>query len=111
MAYDEQLAERVRDSLAHLGDVTEKRMFGGLAFLVGGAMAVTSSGEGGLMVRVGKERTEQLLDLPGVEAVVMRDRPMRGWVRVDTTELADDADLERWVATGVRAARAAQGAT
>ena len=111
MAYDEQLAERVRDSLAHLDDVTEKKMFGGLAFLVGGAMAVTSSGQDGLMVRVRKERTEQLLDLPGVEPVVMRDRPMRVWVRVDAALVAADDDLEHWVATGVESAQGSHGPT
>jgi hypothetical protein len=109
MAYDPELADRIRDCLADREDVTEKAMFGGLAFLVAGSMAVTASGQGGLMVRVAPEDTESLLELPGVEEVVMRGRSMRGWVRVATDQVAREADLEAWVHRGVTAAARAAG--
>ncbi len=109
MAYDPELAERVRDCLAHLEDVTEKKMFGGLGFMVGGSMAVAAGSKGQLMVRVLKDETAAALELPGTSEVVMRGRPMRGWVDVDTSAL-DEAALDGWVARGVDAARRAAAA-
>lgn len=106
MAYDTGLADRVRDLIAAEPDLTEKRMFGGLAFLVGGTMAVTASGKGGLLVRVDPARTEALAAEPHVEPFEMRGRPMSGWLHVRTEAVTADDDLERWVGTGVAAARA-----
>ena len=105
MAYDEELAERVRELLTR-EPVTEKRMFGGLAFLLGGHMAVAASGQGGLMVRVDPADNEPLLAEPGAEELTMGGRgPMTGWLRVDGDVLADDAALRAWVDRGVTYAR------
>src|SRR5213082_918413 len=82
MAYDEDLAHRIRELIAGEAGVTEKKMFGGLAFLVGGNMSVAASGQGGLMVRVDPEHTDDLVDEPHAEPLVMRGRPMQGWLRV-----------------------------
>jgi TfoX/Sxy family transcriptional regulator of competence genes len=101
MAYDEVLAERVRGML---GDqpVTERRMFGGLAFLVGGNMSVAVSGQGGLLVRVPPDETDELLAEPGAEEFDMGRRgPMRGWLRVTADAVADDDILHVWVQRGV----------
>lgn len=100
MAYDEVLAERVRGML---GDrpVTEMKMFGGLAFLVGGHMSVAVSGQGGLMLRVPPEETAGLLGEPGAGEMVMRGRSMDGWLRVTGDVLGDDAVLQTWVDRGV----------
>jgi TfoX N-terminal domain len=107
MAFDEKLAGRIRTLLADERDVTEKRMFGGLAFLIGGNMAVVARGRGGLMVRVDPDDTDSILAEPGVAAAEMRGRPMRGWVTVADVGYAKSADLRRWVGRGVAAARAA----
>jgi hypothetical protein len=101
MAYDEELADRVRTTLGDHAGVVEKRMFGGLAFLVGGHMAVAASGQGGLMVRCDPDRTAELLEEPGVTTFEMRGRGMKGWLRVDTAAVADDAVLDHWVDAGV----------
>jgi TfoX/Sxy family transcriptional regulator of competence genes len=105
MAYDEQLAARVRDQLA--GEpVVEKRMFGGLAFLLGGHMSVSASGQGGLLVRVAPADSDALLEEPGAALMQMGSRPpMAGWIRVSPEVLDDDAVLERWVERGVAYAR------
>ena len=104
-ASDEDLAERIRALLAGDRDVTERRMFGGLAFLVGGHLAVAASGQGGLMVRVDPERDEELLAGAHVTRVVMRGRPLRGWLRVDTEAVRTPGQLEPWVQRGVAYAR------
>ncbi|GAB3656271.1 TfoX/Sxy family protein [Nocardioides korecus] len=110
MAYDEVLAERVRALLP--GQVREgeepgeRRMFGGLAFLVGGRMAVAVSGQGGLMVRAEPGTAEELLARDGVARVEMRDRPVRGWVLVAPDLLTTDAGLHQWVGVGLDAVRA-----
>ncbi|MEJ5946114.1 TfoX/Sxy family protein [Pseudokineococcus basanitobsidens] len=114
MAYDEQLADRVRAVLDDEPDVDERRMFGGLALLLGGRMAVAVTGRGGLMVRVGPagvgpDAAEELLDRPGVEPVVMPGRPTRGWVHVRAERLGDDAALEEWVRRGADEARRGAG--
>ena len=106
MAYDPELAERVRDCLAHVEDVTEKKMFGGLGFMVDGSMAVAAGSRGQLMVRVRTDETALALEQPGTSEVVMRGRPMRGWVDVATAALDDD-ELDAWVTRGVDAARLA----
>ncbi|MHC1559799.1 TfoX/Sxy family protein [Actinomycetospora sp. C-140] len=100
MAYDEELAERLRERLDGQRDVAEKRMFGGLAFLLGGHMTVCASSRGGLMVRVDPARAETLLDPPGVDNMIMRGRPMAGWLYVDRERL-DGAALDGWVDEGV----------
>jgi TfoX/Sxy family transcriptional regulator of competence genes len=104
MTYDEELAWRVREQVADL-DVTERAMFGGLAFLLGGHMSVAVSGRGGLMVRVG-ERNDQALREPHTEQVAMRGRPMTGWIRVAPEGLVTDEELGSWVQRGVATASA-----
>lgn len=106
MAYDEELAHRVRAALGPEPGLTEKRMFGGLGFMVDGHMAVAASGQGGLMVRVDPAASEELVDHVHVERVVMRGREMDGWLRVATEAVDADAALQDWVARGVAAARA-----
>ena len=106
MAYDEQLAGRVREAVEGEPGLTEKRMFGGLAFLVHGNMAVAASGQGGLMVRADPAESDALTARPGVERVVMRGRPMDGWLRVGAATLSADAELRRWIDVGLAAARA-----
>jgi len=101
MAYDEDLANRVRELIANETGVTEKRMFGGLAFLIGGHMSVSVSGQGGLLLRCDPAETEVLLSKPHAHAFEMRGRVMDGWLRVDAEGLATKRQLERWVARGV----------
>src|SRR4051794_40489183 len=101
MAYDEDLANRIRELIAADLDVSEKRMFGGLAFLVGGHMSVTASREGGLMVRVDPDATDALLAKPHTRPFEMRGRPLDGWLRVDAEGLKTKPQLERWVERGV----------
>jgi TfoX/Sxy family transcriptional regulator of competence genes len=105
MAYDEALAERIRSLLDGQGDVTEKRMFGGLAFLVGGNMSVSASGQGGLLLRCDPEDTDALVTQPHVGRFQMRGREMDGWLRVDADAVETPNQLERWVAVGVDYAR------
>ena len=105
MAYDEALADRIRGLLADEADVTERRMFGGLAFLVAGNMAVTASGRGGAMVRVGPEAFDELVATTGAEPEVMKGKPMRGWVRVDGEDVRTKRQLSTWVRRGVDYAR------
>lgn len=99
MAYNESLAERVRLNLASEA-VTEKKMFGGLSFLIGGNMTVGIVGDD-LLVRGPKEAHEQLLALPGVREMDFTGRPMKGWVFVAPSITADDLQLRDWVARGV----------
>jgi TfoX/Sxy family transcriptional regulator of competence genes len=105
LAYEEDLANRIRELLAGDDDVTEKRMFGGLAFLAGGNMAVAASGQGGLMVRVDPEATEALVAEPHARPLEMRGREMAGWLRVDTEGVRANGELEPWVTRGVAYAR------
>ena len=105
MAYDEALAERIRDLLAGESGVTEKRMFGGLAFLVDGKMAVGASGQGGLMVRVDPSEGEALVGSTSAEPMVMRGRPMHGWLRVASDAVSRKRELATWVRRGVATAR------
>ena len=105
MAYDEDLATRIRELLAGEPGVTETRMFGGLAFLVGGNMSVAASGQGGLMVRVDPEHTDALLAKPHARPFEMRGRPMQGWLRVDAEGVRTKRQLEPWVRRGVAYAR------
>jgi TfoX/Sxy family transcriptional regulator of competence genes len=105
MAYDEDLAERIRGLLGDVA-VIEKKMFGGLAFLVGGNMSVAASGQGVLLVRHDPADTEELLAEPGAAEFGMGRRgPMKGWLRVDDSVLGDDMTLGAWVERGVTYAR------
>src|SRR5207248_11472092 len=97
----EALAERIRPLLAGRDDVVEKRMFGGVAFLVNGNMSVSASGNGGLMLRCEPAETSTLTKSPGVSRVVMRGREMDGWIRVEAAEVRDRAALAHWVQVGV----------
>jgi len=105
MAYDEELANRIRELIAGEAGVTEKRMFGGLAFLIGGNMSVAASGQGGLMVRVDPDETDTLLEQPHAHPFVMRGREMRGWLRVDDEGVRTKRQLEPWVKRGIAYAR------
>ena len=105
MAYDEDLANRIRELVAGEPGVTEKRMFGGLAFLVGGNVSVAASGQGGLMVRVAQEDTDALLAKPHARPFEMRGREMRGWLRVDREGVRTKRQLAPWVKRGVTYAR------
>ena len=105
MAYDEDLANRIRESLATEDGVVEKKMFGGLAFLIGGHMSVAASGQGGLMARVAPEETEALLAQEHVQPFEMRGRQMEGWLRVEDAGIATQDQLDPWVRRGVAYAR------
>jgi TfoX/Sxy family transcriptional regulator of competence genes len=105
MAYDEDLANRIRELVAGEPCVTERRMFGGLAFLVGGNMSVAASGQGGLMVRVAPEDTDALLTKPHARPFEMRGREMRGWLRVDREGVRTKRQLAPWVKRSVTYAR------
>jgi TfoX/Sxy family transcriptional regulator of competence genes len=105
MAYDEDLANRIRELVSLEPGLTEKQMFGGLAFLIGGNMAVSASGQGGLLLRVDPAETDALLDRPHAQPFEMRGRVMQGWLRVDAEGLRTKRELERWVARGVAYAR------
>lgn len=101
MAYDEDLANRIRELLADQDGVSEMTMFGGLAFLLGGNMAVAASGQGGLLVRVDPVQGEELISSARASPMVMRGREMSGWLRVDAQEVRSKRQLEAWVRRGV----------
>ncbi len=105
MAYDEDLANRIRELILSEPGVTEKKMFGGLAFLINGNMSVSASGQGGLLLRVDPEETDALIGKPHAEPFAMRGREMQGWLRVTPDGLRTKRQLERWVARGVGYAR------
>jgi hypothetical protein len=105
MGYDTELANRVRELVANERGLTEKRMFGGLAFLIGGHMAVAASGQGGLLVRVDPAATGSLVVEPQVRRFEMRGREMDGWLRVDPGAVKSDKELRTWVRRGVAYAR------
>jgi TfoX/Sxy family transcriptional regulator of competence genes len=105
MAFDEELAERIRVLLGTEPALTEKRMFGGLAFLINGHMSVAASGQGGLLVRVDPDESDALIAGSSAEPMVMRDRPMTGWLRVPEAGVRAESELERWVRIGVAYAR------
>jgi TfoX/Sxy family transcriptional regulator of competence genes len=105
MAYDEELANRIRELVGGEGDVTEQKMFGGLAFLIGGNMAVAASGQGGLMLRCDPAETDKLVTKPHARPMVMRGREMDGWLRVDDEGVRTKRQLEPWVKRGVAYAR------
>ncbi len=104
MAYDEELANRIREVVAGEAGVTEKRMFGGLGFLVNGNLATSASGRGGMLLRVDPAETDTLVAGPHVERAVMGGREMDGWLRVDVAALPDD-EVDGWIARGLAYAR------
>ena len=105
MAYDEDLANRIRELIGAAPDLTEKQMFGGLAFLIGGNMAISASGQGGVLVRVDPAKSDSLVASSKAETAVMRGRPMPGWLRVASEDVATKRQLSRWVDLGVAYAR------
>ncbi len=105
VGYDVELAERVRAVVRDEPDLTEKRMFGGLAFLIQGNMAVSASSQGGLLLRVDPAETDALVEDPAARRFVMRGREMDGWLRVDAAGLSTDRQLRQWVTRGVEYAR------
>lgn len=105
MAYDEDLADRIRELVGGQPGVTEQKMFGGLAFLIGGNMAVSASGQGGLLLRADPARTDELTASGEASIAVMRGRPMDGWLRVPADGVQSDDQLARWVEIGTAYAR------
>ncbi len=105
MAYDEDLAGRIRDLVSSEAGLAEKKMFGGLAFLVGGNMAVAASGQGGLLVRVDPAESDRLVAESKARPMEMRGREMAGWLRVDSDDVRAPEALQTWVDLGVAYAR------
>ena len=105
VAYDEKLADRIRELLSNETDVTEKKMFGGLAFLVGGNMAVAASGQGGVLVRADPTESDTLVAETNASPMEMRGRMMKGWLRVDAEGVRTKRELARWVKLGAAYAR------
>jgi TfoX/Sxy family transcriptional regulator of competence genes len=104
MPYDEQLAERLRVLVADEDGLSEQRMFGGLAFLINGNMAVAASGQGGLLVRVDPAESQRLVQTTAAEEMVMRGRSMKGWLRLDSADV-EGSELDAWVERGLAFAR------
>jgi TfoX/Sxy family transcriptional regulator of competence genes len=106
MAYDEDLADRIRELVAEENDLTEQKMFGGLGFLIGGNMAVAASGQGGILVRVDPAASAKLVSTTKAQPMVMRrGRVMKGWLRVDPEHVREKRQLAAWVKRGVTYAR------
>ena len=105
MAYDEELANRIRELVSAEPGLTEKRMFGGLAFLINGNMSVSASGQGGLLLRVDPAVTDALVSKPHARRFEMRGRAMDGWLRIDAEGVKTKRQLETWVKRGVAYAR------
>jgi TfoX/Sxy family transcriptional regulator of competence genes len=105
VAYDKELAERIRELVADESSVTEQRMFGGLAFLIKGNMAVAASGQGGILVRVDPEQSDKLVGTTNARPMEMRGREMRGWLRVDAGDVRTKRQLAKWVELGTGYAR------
>ena len=105
MAYDEDLAERMRQLTAGESGLTEKKMFGGLAFLINGNMAVAASDQGGILVRADPEESDRLVEETDAELMVMRGKAMSGWLRVNAEHLGTKRELATWVTLGTTYAR------
>jgi TfoX/Sxy family transcriptional regulator of competence genes len=105
VAYDEDLANRIRELVAGEKRLTEQKMFGGLAFLIGGNMAVAASGQGGILVRVDPAESDTLVATTKAHPMVMRGRAMAGWLRVDAEHVREKRQLARWVERGAGYAR------
>ena len=105
MAYDEELADRIRELIGDEPDLTEKKMFGGLAFLIGGNMAIGASGQGGILVRVDPAQSDELVATTTARLMEMRGRQMQGWLRVDAEDVRTKRELAKWVGLGTAHAR------
>jgi TfoX/Sxy family transcriptional regulator of competence genes len=105
VSYDEDLANRIRALLGTEPALTEKKMFGGLAFLIGGNMAVVASHHGGAMLRIDPDDSERLVATGAASVVIMRGRPMKGWLYVEPEDVRTTRQLARWVKLGATAAR------
>ncbi len=105
MAYDEELADRIRELVAGEANLTEQKMFGGLAFLIGGNMAVAASGPGGVRVRVDPAESDSLVASTNARPMEMRGREMAGWLRVGPEDVRTEGELARWVKLGTTFAR------
>jgi TfoX/Sxy family transcriptional regulator of competence genes len=105
MAYDEELAARIRELVAGEPGLTEQKMFGGLAFLIGGNMAVAASGQGGLLVRADPAESDTLVATTNARLMEMRGREMRGWLRVDAEDVRGKSELAKWAKLGTTYAR------
>ena len=108
MAYDERTAARVREVLSGRRDVVEKKLMGGLCFMVGGSMCCSVSGRGGLLVRVGRDAYEHMVNEPHAQSVAMRGRTMTGFIRVSPDGYRTGATLKAWIERGIAAANAAK---
>ena len=106
MAYDERLAERIRELVGDEPGVTEKKMFGGLAFLVDGNMAIAASGQGGVLVRADPDQSDKLVATTKAEPMEMRGRSMKGWLRVADEDVRTKPQLRKWAELGTAYARA-----
>ncbi len=105
MAYDEELADRIRELVGSEPDLSEQKMFGGLAFLIGGNMAIAASGQGGVLVRVGSGQSDTLVETTKARLMEMRGRQMQGWLRVDPENVRTKRQLAKWVELGTSYAR------
>ena len=105
MAYDEELADRIRELVVGESGLTEQKMFGGLAFLIGGNMAVAASGQGGILVRVEPGQSDLLVATTNARLMEMRGRSMQGWLRVDPDDVSTKRQLAKWVELGTTYAR------
>lgn len=105
MAYNEDLADRIRELVETERGLTEKKMFGGVAFLIAGHLAISASGQGGALVRVDPAESDRIVDTSSAEVAIMRGRPMTGWLRVADADLGTKRQLTKWVQLGVAYAR------
>jgi TfoX/Sxy family transcriptional regulator of competence genes len=105
MAYDEDLADRIRELVGLEEGLSEQKMFGGLAFLVGGNMAVSASGQGGILVRVDRSESDRLIATTPAEPMEMGGRSMSGWLRVPAEHVKTKRQLAKWVEVGAGYAR------
>jgi TfoX/Sxy family transcriptional regulator of competence genes len=105
VAYDEELAGRIRQLVGNEAALTEKKMFGGLAFLIRGNMAIAASGQGGLLVRVDPDQSDELVATTSARPMEMRGREMAGWLRVDSDDVEEEPELARWVELGATYAK------
>jgi hypothetical protein len=103
--YDEELADRIRSLIGSEAGLTEQKMFGGLAFLIGGNMAIGASGQGGVLVRVDPAQSDELVKKTNARVMEMRGRQMRGWLRVDAEDVGTKRELAKWVELGTTYAR------
>ena len=105
VAYDEELASRIRELIGGESGLTEQKMFGGLAFLIGGNMAIAASGQGGVLVRVDPAQSDALVAKTTARLMEMRGRQMQGWLRVDSQDVRTKRQLAKWVELGTTYAR------